>query len=87
MNSFLVAAAAPLRRRPSACSSTTCRRATKPALADMLERPQPLTRELLEAGGESSPTRAQHGGLRHRAERSSPTAKAIVEAVPKAFLV
>ena len=71
--------------RPSACSSTTCPPRHEAALADMLERPLPLTRELLEAGRIVTDAGSTAAYVIARAQLAY--RKAIVEAVPKAFLV
>ena len=84
LNSFIVAAAAPL---PAPGAGAPRRRAARheSALADMLEQPLPLTRELLEDGrivtdaGSAAAYAIARAQLAYR--------KAIVEAVPKAFLV
>jgi spermidine synthase len=84
LNSFLVAAPAPL-GDPERVHLEGVPARHEPTLTDMLEQPQPLTRELLEYGrivtdaGSVTAYAIARAQLDYR--------KAIVEAVPKAFLV
>ena len=84
LNSFLVAAAAPL-GSPERVHLDDIPARHDAALSDMLERPQPLTRELMENGrvvtdaGSAAAYAIARSQLAYR--------KAIVESVPKAFLV
>jgi predicted membrane-bound spermidine synthase len=84
VNSFLVAAAAPL-GVPERVHLDNVPARHEPVLTEMLERPQPLTRELLEDGrivtdaGSAAAYAIARAQLVYR--------KGIVESVPKAFLV
>ena len=84
LNSFLVAGATPL-PEPERIRLDDVPARHDSALVDMLERPQPLTRELLDEG--KVVTDASSAAAYAIARAQLAYRKAIVEAVPKAFLV
>ena len=84
LNSFLVASAAPL-PEPERVRLDDVPARHESTLTEMLERPQPLTRELMEAGRVVTDARSAAAYAIARAQLAY--RKAIVEAVPKAFLV
>jgi spermidine synthase len=84
LNSFLVAAATSL-EAPERVHLDNIPAGHARSLASMLERPQPLTRELLEAG--RIVTDAGSAGADATARAQLAYRKAIVQSVPKAFLV
>jgi spermidine synthase len=84
LNSFIVAAAEPL-PEPERVQLDDVPARHESALTEMLERPLPLTRELTEAGRVVTDAGSTAAYVIARAQLAY--RKAIVEAVPKAFLV
>ena len=84
LNSFLVASVTPL-PEPERVHLDDVPARHESALTEMLDQPQPLTRELMEAG--RVVTDAGSAGAYAIARAQLAYRKAIVETVPKAFLV